>query len=197
MVGQRLISPTSSATTLPGTNPAQFGGGSGASQWPRLKKMYLILVLTTVCVFFLQYNVSKAQLTGSGAAEARNQLPPEMPPIVIIGGGGGGESDHLRPRHQEPMRELLLADSAQSTAPALPVVLGSASGSGQSDDNINNVINIAVFLFVHTAIKSFPFRVHLCSLKLGQCGQGRLAMGTCPRFILSHRRSGAENSWRS
>lgn len=32
------------------------------TQWPRLKKMYLILVLSTVCIFFFQFHISRAQL---------------------------------------------------------------------------------------------------------------------------------------
>ena len=68
------------------------------TQWPRLKKMYLILVLSTVCIFFFQFHISRAQL---------DSVAPEV------------ALDQLAPHHQEPMRELLLAEPSgviQSTA---------------------------------------------------------------------------------
>lgn len=68
-------------------------GQGQSTQWPPLKKMYLILVLSTVCIFFFQYHISRAQLDVDDAA-------PDSPPVV------------LGVHHQEPMRELLLADSS-------------------------------------------------------------------------------------
>lgn len=85
---------------------AQFNenGGSTASSSPsshqkRIKKMYLILVLSTVCVFVFQYHISKAQqfvdqvvikddFAASKAAAAAHNKPPSsptnVPQIVII-----------------------------------------------------------------------------------------------------------------
>lgn len=72
------------------------------TQWPRLKKMYLILVLSTVCIFIFQFHISKAQL-----GDTQDPLPEASDGVY---------------HHQEPMRELLLADTSsalQSTAVAL------------------------------------------------------------------------------
>lgn len=69
--------------------------GSHISQWPRLKKMYLILILTAVCIFIFQFHISKAQLEG------QNVVQEDIAPII----------EQIVHRHQEPMRELLLADS--------------------------------------------------------------------------------------
>lgn len=77
-----------------------------STQWPRMKKMYLILVLSTVCIFFFQFHMSRAQLD---AVSGVPDVIPEAPPVM------------LGSHHQEPMRELLLVDTSagqQSTAPA-------------------------------------------------------------------------------
>lgn len=78
---------------------------SSTTQWPRLKKMYLILVLSTVCIFVVQYHISKSQLDDSSAPES------EISQSLPLGPGGVYAA-----RHQEPMRELLLADPAQQSA---------------------------------------------------------------------------------
>lgn len=77
-----------------------------STQWPRMKKMYLILVLSTVCIFIFQFHMSRAQLDDANGQD----VVPDAPPVVL-------PLHH----HQEPMRELLLADisaAQQSTASA-------------------------------------------------------------------------------
>lgn len=88
-------------------------GQGQSTQWPRLKKMYLILVLSTVCIFFFQFHISRAQLDGAAAAAAATEdVIPDSPAVVLY-------------HHQEPMRELLLADS-------------SAAQQSTTDDNVIN-----------------------------------------------------------
>lgn len=77
---------------------------SSTTQWPRLKKMYLILVLSTVCIFVFQYHISKSQLDDSSAPDTEISQS-----LRVLPGG-------VFARHQEPMRELLLADSGQQSA---------------------------------------------------------------------------------
>lgn len=73
---------------------------------PRLKKLYLIMILSTICIFFFQYHISRAQLDEQPVQEVLlpdalvDQKQP-LPKGAIV-------------RHQEPMRELLLADSSSS-----------------------------------------------------------------------------------
>lgn len=55
--------------------------------------MYLILVLSTVCIFFFQFHMSRAQYDEEIVADL--------------------SQPNVR-HHQEPMRELLLADPAIS-----------------------------------------------------------------------------------
>lgn len=86
-------------------------GQGQSTQWPRLKKMYLILVLSTVCIFFFQFHISRAQLDGAAAAATEDVIA-DSPAVVLY-------------HHQEPMRELLLADS-------------SAAQQSTTDDNVIN-----------------------------------------------------------
>lgn len=79
------------------------------TQWPRLKKMYLILVLSTVCIFFFQFHISRAQL---------DSVAPEA------------ALDQVAPHHQEPMRELLLAESSG-------VIQSTASGVDESENELH------------------------------------------------------------